>query len=692
MSLIKWWPAAALGAAAVMLLWRPWIAPPIAPVAPLPVPPAQAKPAVPPPAPTAPAALRLRFHPQLEQPLVYQFEMQASSEADYNFLISAIGKQALNSRQTPQEAQPAQWQRIELSTHGELALKYYRHPLKTDVWQVAGFLMELDYKINGKIPAYMDSLRYPFVFLMDERGQFSRFDFALGMQEESRQFIQSLLNSLQIVLSEQASPAWRSDESDTLGDYTGEYRILSGGTSLSVEKHKTAYRHSRFLGMFQQQIFPGLENRIDQSRYQASLLLQDSGALSVAKDWLQSLSGEEAVTFLANGHAHGKTSNQFKLERIQKDVHDLFPATFADVLAGLRGQQYLNSKYYATDERLNQMGEGLDLNGALDKYLELMKQLAQPNAGRLPERFLVNYLRAHPQASFELVDALDRDTQRQRFDEKTQLILWRLLTEAGHIEAQQAVTQVLSDPRFQPITRYRALLYVSDFENPQTATAEALWHFYQETTAAQQAQNLLNLEIDPDLAQQSAGWRNMSLLAYGALGNTNKENADTRAAVTTQLQTYLHDTQNTADAQSVALQAIGNTANPALLKDVVPYLSATDEAVRISGYQALRQMPSADAALALTRQYASEASPKVRVKALETLADMPTTGQALNWARQNLPRVEEARGQAVLVNLLGSTLQTYPENAAALRQLLEKSQDNQVKMRIYRYLTPQAGQ
>lgn len=46
----------------------------------------------------------------------------------------------------------------------------------------------------------------------------------------------------------------------------------------------------------------------------------------------------------------------------------------------------------------------------------------------------MNYLRQHPEASFELIKIMDTDPGREHLDQSAQLILWHLITEAGHTQ------------------------------------------------------------------------------------------------------------------------------------------------------------------------------------------------------------------------------------------------------------------
>lgn len=358
--------------------------------------------------------------------------------------------------------------------------------------------------------------------------------------------------------------------------------------------------------------------------------------------------------------------------RIERDLSGVFPENFNDFLAQLHRGDYLKVKYYVTDTELDRLGENLDLNGALDLFAQL-KKASQPNASRNAEKFLVNYLRQYPQAAFALVDALDADSRRERFDQSTQLVLWRLLTEAGHSEAQQALMGALTDPNRGHVTHMRALAYAHDFEYPEPDTVQGLWRFYQAQGTARD--------------KTSREFKTMSLYALGTLGSADKLNEAVKTDIARMLADSLKNSSDPLD-QALALGAIGNYGDANLLETIQPYFQAEQPQVRAAAFESLRRMQDPRAVETLTRHYAHETSANVRAIAAKTLSKMPISHESIAWAGKTLLQSNASKAQIPLVELLGKTLETYPENEARLRALLQKNPDNRVKREIYQYITP----
>ncbi len=331
------------------------------------------------------------------------------------------------------------------------------------------------------------------------------------------------------------------------------------------------------------------------------------------------------------------------------------------------------SKYYATDPLFDEISANLGLDDALKMYGELRKKHTN-NAGRYAEKFFVNYLRQHPEACFDLVKVMNADPRRERLDHSAQLILWRLITEAGHTEAQQAIVDVIVNPEMSNLTHIRGLAYVHDFENPQEFVADAIWAFYKGTDPGTEDQDEQEL-------------RTMSLYAFGSLGSDDKINEAVKPEISERLVESLYNAGEPRE-QSVTLAAIGNYGGEEVIDAIEPYFSSEDENVRASAYDALRRMRDPKAAETLARHYETEASHEVRIAALRTLKAMPPVPEGVNWASRTVLVTEEPREQELLVNVVGENLRDHPENEKTLRELLKKEPTNRVKREIYKYIVP----
>lgn len=604
-------------------------------------------------------AMLLRFAPQPGATLALHFDSFSDSHIDFAFITPSIGG-ASGQAPKPQQGQKVP---IKMRATGELYLKYY--PAETGKWQVAAKFADLDYRLNDQTPSYAKALTQPFALQMQDTGFLHAFRFGKGMPKEAEQFVEQLLYTLQTALPEEAKTEWHTKELDMSGRYRATYTLTnSNANQATLVKQKTDYFT---LNAAEHEINSMLSRaRMEIGTSQATITVPLNGA------WLLDFKLEENTTSVADGYVWAENQSRLIAQRIERDLSSAFPATFGEFLAQLDADGYLKSKYYLTDPDLDRLGANLNLDSALDLFNQL-KNTNLPNAARNAEKFLVNYLRQHPQAAFELIDAVDADPRRERFDQSTHLVLWRLLTEAGHTEAQQAVIGALTNPTRSHVTHMRALAYVSAFEYPDASTVQSLWDFHQSLGMAQD--------------KTTREFKTMSLFALGALGEENKLNDRIKPDIAQMLDTSLQSATDPRE-QAVALGAVSNYGGTDMLDSIQPYFEAEQEQVRAAAYGALRRMDDPRAVETLAAHYATETSPAVRATAAKVLSKMPPSPASIAWASQTVLNSEAAQEQIPLVEVLGKNLESYPDSKTQLKTLLQKNPDNAVKREIYKYIVP----
>ncbi len=600
-------------------------------------------------------SLPLRFSPENGETLAYRFEIHTDAKVDFGFLYAQLDMNTSTSR-PPVESKKSH---ILSEASGVLCLKF--HDQRAGVWNVAAFVEDLSYRLNDTTPAYAETIGLPFAFTMNAKGYLKDFRFVEGISDEAKGFIRQLLSMMQTGLPPGAEAEWRTREKDANGTYIAEYTIEDA----SDAQVRLMKRKREYIALQTGKIMPGSRIRVGQSENRISV--PHSGA------WLLSFEGRESSSSVLEGTLWGESRGRFSAHRVSKDLSGRFPDRFEQFLADMNSQKYKKNKYYATNEQLNRLGQNLDMEDALAKFMEL-KNSTMNNARNYAEAFLVNYLRKNPRAAFDLVELLDSDPRRERYDQRTQLILWRLLVEAGHTEAQEAVIDAATDPEYSSLTHIRAVAYIHDFENPAPFLAQKLWE--------------LRRSLPPDSAHRDEQeLRVMSAYAIGSLGHKDKLNDETKTDIGRQLTENLNSSAD-PDEQAVLLSAIGNYGGSEVLDDIAPYFSSTDDRVRASAYDALRRMDDPQAVELLARSVKEETSLQVRKDAYAAFAAMPPTARGVEWARNEVFAVESSAEQGALVKVLGENLKQYPENEQTLRNLLETDPDNRVKKDIYKYIVP----
>ncbi|MFA6034220.1 MAG: hypothetical protein WC889_15075, partial [Myxococcota bacterium] len=454
----------------------------------------------------------------------YSFDLSAEAKIDTGVLKMDIKKSA-------GEVLTGKTISASNTSGGELRLKFYAD--QSGGWNVAGMLSGVKSAANGKSPDWLWATEYPFTFRMDVRGKVSAPVFVADIPGEAESFVLRIIYDMQAVLPGARQPSWTVEESGANGlnevVYTEQSWDQAGG-ALGLKKAKRRVKSVAAKNME----IPFLANP-------SMNIIKSETVVSVTlSKWISELSGVESVVFLSDGKEWSRSDSRTSIKLIDGGA-DGFPATFAAFRDLMRSQKLVQKVLGHTDPELDRLCAGLNMDGALSKYLELLK--TDKNAA---EKFMVNYLRLNPKASEDLLRLLDRDNKMQRYDEKTQLVLWRLIIEAGTPEAQRAIISAAIDPSYSTLSHVRAIMYSIDFENPQQFMVD----------------EMLRLHRNPDIngePRRKVMTENMSLLAVGSMGYKDKLNEDTINSVAKELTDNLHRFEVNNGEVSLTLKAIGNT-------------------------------------------------------------------------------------------------------------------------------------
>ena len=584
----------------------------------------------------------------------YSFQLAAASEIDLDTVNAAMAQDGATVPRT------GEMQNVSLEASGLLLLRFYGAG-KTG-WDVAGKISEPTLYVNGRIPAYADQISRPFSFHLGTGGEIGAFHFPAGTEGHSRSLVSRIVLAMQIVLPRTPLTTWQAMGEDSTGLFNAVYTVVAvEGETATVRRQTRDYlKLSEEL-----QAVPFLTGTF--------VVVEKSGTEATVSPrlWVGSLSAEEKHSFAAGGRQWLRSTGTVRIHEAAGTVPYKFPEQFSDVLAQIDAQKYVEEQFSRTDPVLDRMGAGLDMNGALDAYRNL---LGSGDKGAA-EKFMVNYLRQHPGAAAELLETLDADPDFELYDEKTHLVLWRLVIEAGTPEAQRAVIRAATDPAFGSGSHVRALMYVGDFENPHTFLLEELWSLHRDPDVA------ADPEVSPIL-------ENMSIFAVGTLGYRDKLNRGTMTAAANGLVANLRLSADDPEETALTLMAMGNTGNDDLLETVEPYFSDDNASVRAAACAAVRRMQTPAAQEALIRTYDADHTEKVRQAALKSLLQMPLTAESAAWTRRETLAGADTSDQVLLVELLASTRSIYPRNEEALRELLQTNPPLPVRQTIYKFLAP----
>jgi len=407
---------------------------------------------------------KLCFSPKNGEVLSYAFKIESNAEIDFSIFTPA-GITGSKPAATSNQMKTA----IKMVAEGEMYLKYYLH--HSNNWNVAAKMDQLRFNINGRKPAYAESNIFPFGFRMKSTGFLSKFQFGRHIPHEAEDFIKQLFYSAQIGFSKDSKTSWRTRELDMTGQYRAQYKLIPPyhEKTFNINKSKLEYINASIASSGLNPAISASKIQIDTSNSHFNITTQAA--------WFNKMTYDETIRAVIQGREWSTTIYKLAIHQIKKAPKNDFPKTYAEFLSMLESNKLVESQNYATDSLFDEMGADLDIDQALELFQHFRKS-SQNNAGLYAEQFFVNYLRQHPDTAFDLVDILDKDPKRERFDQTTQLILWRLLTEAGHAEAQQAVLDAITNPERSDLSHIRALGYIHDFDYPETFLMDQLWEYY----------------------------------------------------------------------------------------------------------------------------------------------------------------------------------------------------------------------
>ncbi|SEH05107.1 HEAT repeat domain-containing protein [Candidatus Venteria ishoeyi] len=613
-----------------------------------------------PPTPEPLNPIHLRFQPKPGQTLSYHFSGHSDMMIDYAFALFQVQKDLAKKTGIDGRSRllPAKFK-----LEGNLFLKFYAY--QPGAWKVAARIEVNHYQLNDKTPIYAGAVQYPFVFTLDALGRVDEFQFVHGIPREAKDAVQQVLRSMQAQLALKPSIRWQTKEKDGTGTYDASYTITDAEhksvSIIQLQKQKQRYTSSRFA----QQGMMGQQLNIKHSEQQISL--QNNHA------WVLNVRLQEQVDSVANTYLWSQYQYQFQAQRNALVPDPAFPDNLSSFLANMKAPSYRRASYYATDEDLNRLAQGLDLNGALEQFLAIEKE----DKTSLGEKFLVNYLKLHPEAAAELIEILNGDTHREHFDENTQLRLWRLITEAEHKEAQQAVANVINNEDYEYITRLRAVLYSSSFGDPLPVLSNALWQLRDDL-------------IDAD-SQDYQEMRTVTTYMLGEVAHQESNMSQQPSTLGQQLVKTLNVATTDKEVTEV-LGSLGNYGGLEVLKEVEFYFNAQDIDIRAASYDAIRRVESPQTVDTFVKYYETETNPHVQQKALLALQQMSALEKhdaGMQWLRDKLPQEANPETQILMINVLGKYIERHPDNEQVLRQFLTNNLTVKVRRAIYQNIVPE---
>ena len=558
----------------------------------------------------------------------------------------------------------AQWQLIPLTMQGTLNVRHFKSGAGEPIY--VGFqLSELSVQHGDqKVPELAQLYGRFFVVALSPLGAFSRFHFPGYMSEtEEQTALAESISPLQMVLSDsvtQAPAEWDSVESHASGSYTAHYHWSEPDT---VHKRKVAYKQLK-----------DSAGDLGQDMKLNAKILESNSKISLSPSGLSRITLQEQVIFAVQHGTFSEMKTQFTLEKTTavQDAHlDIWqlPDDASDMLKRLAAMTTptTGSSQVLESMRLDRLREkfaGVSVNALFDSLVASQDKDAWLAYGQQ----LTDYLRAYPESALEL----SRLLRTNLYDNEVTMTVIAALEQAGHLPAQQALLELINDPRAEAsIQVAQATVSVGGILKPDPMLTQGLW------------QRVESRATEYDTA----------LLALGRLSATLERNGATAEARTIQqhLAQLLQQSAAAGDSEKFyALLGLGNASNDAMFPIIEPYLHDDSSRIRDAAVQALRTFNDTNSYQALLNASTQETEEPVRRQAFESLT-IRTEKQApdshtISTIAQHLPEELSNDIRADMIQFLGQHQNTHPEALTALQTQLQQETDREMLKTIYRAL------
>lgn len=553
---------------------------------------------------------------------------------------------------------------IRVEDRGRLQLRVYQE--HGGGWTVGGVISDYGALDNADNAAALSPSRTtmsscPFLFDLSPQGEIGNFRFGYAVTGAERLQIQSVLYELQVILPKQSARQWQTVQRDTMGEFKAAYRITEG-------KHREKALLKRTIREY-------VTNELAASRFSPTVMaaqlkvINDQAEVELWRDngMAQTVTHAQHTRMVSGETLLGDSNTIFAAHAVDSVSTKLLPDNLDALLSRqvACSQKQIEEQTRSTDPELNRQAADLNLNGALDRFFNLLN--AGEFAGKKQaEAFLVNYFRLHPQEIAGVIRYIDQRASNS-LDMQKELALWNVIAQTGNHEAQQALAGALADNRLNLQTRTTAANHLFNLRYPEPSLVDALWTFQKSAT-------------NPDL-------KNTALFAIGAIAANTAISDGMRTSVLQQLSTLLADARSSRETV-IALSAIGNTGRPEMIPELQRYLQAPDQQVRAEAYRALTKIPAEHSLDVIRQSYRSETDSTVKAGILTAVAGMSATEQVSAFFRSE---AQSASGSSLLVPTaayLARNAKQSEANIQALNSIIARNPSGQVLREIYRYVSP----
>ena len=307
------------------------------------------------------------------------------------------------------------------------------------------------------------------------------------------------------------------------------------------------------------------------------------------------------------------------------------------------------------------------------KQWQLLLHEDEGNQIDISALFLAKFLRAQPAMTMHFLQLIKSGILG---DELERLGIFGLRVTAT-AAARHALITIVTDSEYRLYNRQRAVVALAKFPNPSTDLVDSLRD--------------LSMSLSVDSVEE-ASLRNSAIYAIGTLENVSRvEHPQVSRYAHSTLNQQLSDTNDVNELASVLI-AVGNSGNAAHIESIDEFIRYDNEMIRAKAATALRKMDPQMTAHYYADFMRDESSLIVRISATRSFTEQIKSSNnspprtVITNAIESLANETNITLCLLLVRMIGTAVDIYPEARIALVRYFHHTKDTSIKELIGRYL------
>jgi hypothetical protein len=505
-------------------------------------------------------------------------------------------------------------------------------------------------------PRVAERLSIPFLATLDASGRQVAFEFSESLSQQEASQLEEVVRCFQVVVPEQApiATSWTAVEQHGTGIYTARYERGEG--TGDIRKRKIGYRSpssnppsgARALA----------HSKVEVLDSQMRIFLGSTGVWPCEIDSTEELELTSTEGMLVRVRTRATLHPIAPSSRVAALLFD--PTLTVNAIRDLRG---LREVADAPDNLLRLVAED-DLE-RFEMLLQALREGSGTNIAGLNE--LEALLLLHPDFARRVEELL----RFPELDPRSSADLVHALELAGTEACQSVLETVLTGDGFTPGMRLQAVVAMAGLQTPGDRLIESLW----------------NATLQRDFPLQTAIADSAMLAVATLAAKIRDERPATYAWLVARM---LEDLQLTGDIgrRSALLDALGNTGDPTVAFEIVPFLSASESRVRAAAARSLgvlgelNELDESVKRPLLVGALQREPVQSVRAALAKSIAEGPGDRATLAAIQDLAANETDRTARFQMTRYLGDNLEIYPEAEPTLRAMLKNDPSDRIRKQI----------